>query len=131
VKITSAQEERAVALVTHDVEVTLGPGHEDAVRHEASMRREFFNDPGSIDADRDKYLAKVAEEIQQYLHDGFVDNTWPECPFHRRHPLWLHEGSWVCEQSLTRVARLGELRASRDSTGRYLILADGDHVAAV
>ena len=130
-KITSAHELRVVALVLHDVQVTLGAGQEDAVKREAAMRREFFNDPGSISVNLAEYLTNVAEKVQQYFHDCFVDSTWPECPFHRRHPLWLHDGNWVCEQLHTRIARLGDLRAVRDSTERYLIVVDGDHVPAV
>jgi hypothetical protein len=120
-KITRAHEARIVALLTHDVEATLGGGQNDVIRSEAAARREFFNDPHSIDADWDGYMEKVAEEVQQYFHDCFIDITWPECPLHRRHPLWLHHGSWTCEQLHAPIARLGELRASPDSAGHYVI----------
>jgi len=123
-EITSSHEARAVSLLTSDVEVTLGTDHEDFIRREASMRRTIFNDTDTIDAEPDQYLEKVAEEIQQYFHDCFVDTTWPACPFHHRHPLWLHDGYWTCEQLGAPVARIGDLRASRDATGRYVILVD-------
>jgi hypothetical protein len=123
VDITAADEARVVSLVQRDVEVTLGAGHEGFIRREASLRREFFNDPDSIDVAPDEYLQKVAEEVQQFFHDDFVDTTWPECPFHRRHPLWVQNRHWVCEQLGAPVAKLGELRAARDSAGRYSILA--------
>jgi hypothetical protein len=126
VRISLADEARAVALVTHDVEVTVGTGQQEVIRREASMRRTFFNEPDAIDVDSREYLQKVAEEIQQYFHDCFVDITWPECPLHRRHPLWLHQGSWTCEQMSVRVARLGELRTAHDSAGRYRIVVDRD-----
>jgi hypothetical protein len=87
VEITAADEARAVALLSHDVEVTIGAGHANVIRSEASTHRTFFNEPDSIDVDSGEYLEKVAEEVQQYFHDCFVDTTWPECPFHRRHPL--------------------------------------------
>jgi hypothetical protein len=130
VEITPADEARAVALLTQDVEVTIGVGHDDLIRGEASTRREFFNEPDTIDVDSNEYLEKVAEEIQEYFHDLYVDTTWPECPFHRRHPLWLHDGNWTCEQLRVPVARLGELRASRDSAGRYVILVGRDQTSA-
>ena len=46
----------------------------------------------------------VAEGIQQYLHDTFVDTTWPSCPLHPNHPLFLHllpddRLMWECESS--------------------------------
>jgi hypothetical protein len=130
VEIAAEDEARAVALLSNDVEVTLGAGHADVIRSEASTRRTFFNEPDTIDVDSDEYLEKVAEEVQQYFHDCFVDTTWPECPFHRRHPLWLHHGSWTCEQLDAPVARLGELRASRDSARRYVVHVDRDHSPA-
>lgn len=50
-----------------------------------------------------EYAQNVAEGMQQYLHDTFVDTSWPACPEHPHHPLWLHlrpEGSlaWQCDQ---------------------------------
>jgi hypothetical protein len=125
-RITSEDEARAVALITHDVEATLGSGQESVIRDEASTHRAFFNEPDTIELNADEYLEKVAEEVQQYFHDCFVDITWPACPFHRRHPLWLHDGAWVCEQLHAPVAPLGELRASRDPAGGYVIVADHD-----
>jgi hypothetical protein len=129
-EITSADEARAVSLIKKDVEVTLGVGHEDVVRREASMRRAFVNEPDTIDVDPDEYLEKVAEEVQQYFHDRFVDITWPACPFHHRHPLWLRDGYWTCEQLDATVAQGGELRASRAATGSYVVLADRDRAPA-
>jgi hypothetical protein len=126
VEITPADEARAVALLNHDVEVTLGTGQEDVIRHEASALRTMYNQPDIVHVDSERYLEKVVEEVQQYFHDCFVDTTWPQCPLHRRHPLWAHSGNWTCEQLNVPVARFGELYASRDSQGRYVIRADPD-----
>ena len=125
-KITAADEARATTLISHDVEVTLGGGHEELIRGQASRRRRFCNDPETIDVSTDEYLENVAEEIQQYFHDCFVDTVWPACPFHQRHPLWLHAGMWTCEQLSAGVARLGELRATHDSFAGYRIVVDRD-----
>jgi hypothetical protein len=111
-------------MLIHDVAATIGSGHEDAIRHEASARRAACNDPNCVTVDSAGYLELVAENIQQEFHDCFIDITWPECPLHRRHPLWLHGGSWVCEQLDAPLAALGELRTSCDSAGRYVILMD-------
>src|SRR6185436_16828699 len=108
----------------------LGAGQQDAIRREASIRREFFNEPDTVDVDAEEYLTNVAEKLQQYFHDCFVDITWPECPLHRRHPLWLHEGSWTCEHLSAPIARLGALRATRESAGRYRIVVNRDHPPA-
>lgn len=114
-KITRDHETRAIALITHDVEATLGTRHKDDIREQASLRR-------TIDAaGPDEYCVSVAEEVQQVFHDCYIDITWPRCPFHDRHPLWMHDGCWTCEELGARVAKLGELRATRDSAGRYVI----------
>jgi hypothetical protein len=126
-EITPADEGRAVSLLTHDVEVTLGTGQEDFIRHEASVFRAMYNAPDIVPVDSQEYLEKVAEEVQQHFHDWHIDTTWPECPLHRRHPLWVHDGSWTCEQLNLPVAALGELQASHDSSGRYVIRANLSH----
>ena len=127
-KIKPSDEARAVALLTNDVEVTIGTGHADVIRHDASMHRELFNERDDSDYTVEDYLSTVAEGVQQDFHDCFVDTTWPECPLHRRHPLWLRDGSWTCGR--VRVAALGELQASRDSAGHYIIRIDRDHTRA-
>jgi hypothetical protein len=48
--------------------------------------------------------------VQQYFHDLFIHTTWPSCPRHRRHPLWLHCEFWTCELDDVPIARLGELK---------------------
>src|SRR5262245_22627679 len=63
----------------------------------------------------DAYIDKVVEEVQQEIHDLFIDTTWPTCPFHPNHPLWLGNGYWVCAQNGVRVAPLGGLN-TRDGT---------------
>ena len=123
-RITATHEAHATALITHDVQVTLGTGQKGAIRREASMRRQFYNSPDAIRVTPEEYAFNLAEEIQQYFHDCHIDSTWPACPFHQRHPLWLHDGNWVCEQSQQRVARLGELRAHRDPAGGYRVVAE-------
>lgn len=55
----------------------------------------------------------MAEDAQQWLHDTFLDTTWPPCPDHGRHPLWWRTPSlfhvWTCEESGRPVCALGEL----------------------
>ena len=47
--------------------------------------------------------------VQQYFHDCSIDTSWPRCPRHPQHPLWLHEESWCCERDDIVIAKLGEL----------------------
>jgi hypothetical protein len=57
-------------------------------------------------------ILRAVEETQQWLHDTFLDTTWPACPEHPNHPLWLDENTppaWCCPTTGTRVALLGSL----------------------
>jgi hypothetical protein len=51
--------------------------------------------------------------VQQRLHDTFIHTTWPICPLHPQHPLWLdgdHDGAvWRCAQAGMDIAPLGSL----------------------
>jgi hypothetical protein len=102
--VTVADEARVIQLLRQDVAATLGAGYEKIIRDTAVRVRAFRNEPND-------YVEKVVEDVQQEFHDLFIDTTWPRCPLHSHHPLWLHDGYWLCEQAHTRVARLGELRA--------------------
>jgi len=52
---------------------------------------------------------KLVEDVQQEIHDTFVDTSWPACPRHGGHPLWYREGAWFCERLQAPVAALGTL----------------------
>lgn len=101
--VTDADVARLIAVLSQDVEATLGPGHEARVRRVATHIRDLRSNV-------DEYIEKVVEDVQQELHDLFIDTTWPACPLHRRHPLWLHDGHWTCTESQVPVAPLGQLR---------------------
>jgi hypothetical protein len=102
VVITDDDEDEIVRLVIADIDATLGPGYESLARANAARLREFIED-------LEHYFADVIEATQQDLHDHFIDTDWPKCPVHGRHPLWLHEGGWWCEQERVLIARVGEL----------------------
>jgi hypothetical protein len=45
------------------------------------------------------FAERVIENVQQRMHDEFIDTSWPECPAHGQHPLWIRGGSpwlWTC-----------------------------------
>lgn len=94
-------EQRVVSLVTPDVVATLGDKYADLVRSNASRLREFVN--------ADDYLRRVVDDVQQQIHDEFIDTDWPKCPLHQRHPLWFREGRWWCDEAGVSVAQLGKL----------------------
>lgn len=89
-------------LVTQDLLATVGPGFEEFAI-EAAARLRLFRDTLAA------YEQEVVDDVQQRLHDEFVDTTWPACPLHHHHPLWYSEGWWRCPQEGA-IARLGELR---------------------
>jgi hypothetical protein len=106
--------ERTVALVARDLVVTLGWSAEPAervVRSEAEGRARLDCWDEDVEA---AFPLAVADETQQLLHDTFEDTTWPACPTHRRHPLWLLSEdaglpTWRCPADATGYGRLGEL----------------------
>jgi hypothetical protein len=102
---SAADEARVAALLRADVEATLGPGFDASVVEAAARRRLFTIEPGV-------YAYDVVKDVQQYLHDTFIDTTWPSCLHHPHHPLWFSGGWWRCERSEEPIARLGAL-ASR------------------
>jgi len=100
----SAKYQRILRQLLNDVAATLGPerGAEPrAYALERAAEIPTFNAqaPGE----------KLVEDVQQTIHDLFIDTTWPACPRHLRHPLWYRDGAWWCEADGVLVARLGEL----------------------
>ncbi|HKG92415.1 MAG TPA: hypothetical protein VKA84_11005 [Gemmatimonadaceae bacterium] len=93
---------RTVRLLVADVTATLGAAHTAAVREIAD---------GVQGLDLPDHSRKCVDDVQQYLHDTFVDATWPTCPRHPRHPLDYRDGAWWCPHDNRPVARLGELAA--------------------
>ena len=103
--IDGEDEARVVDLLRRDVTSTLGTGHEAVVAEAATRIRRFSHD-------RDDFEARVVDDVQQYLHDTFVDTCWPRCPDHPHHPLWYSDKAWTCVQSGKRVAPLGGLAST-------------------
>jgi hypothetical protein len=100
--VPEADEDRVVALLRADVEATIGSGHSEAIVNAAARHRPHAGDPAG-------YVDEVVNDVQQYFHDTFVDTTWPSCPHHPNHPLWLSNGWWRCERVEEPIARLGTL----------------------
>jgi hypothetical protein len=68
----------------------------------AARRRPYADDPAQS-------VGGVVDDVQHYFHDAFVSTTWPLCPFHRNHPLWLSDEWWRCDRIEEPIARLGAL----------------------
>jgi hypothetical protein len=64
-----------------------------------------------LDLRAEDVLEKVVGDVQQRMHDEFVDTTWPRCPLHANHPLWYEGGVWRCPSSNAAQAELGQLQA--------------------
>jgi hypothetical protein len=89
-----------------DILATLGAAHEYAGGMFAAAVRDWHQD-------RDSYLQKVVDDVQQYFHDTFTDTTWPTCLRHPNHPMWLQESWWCCEKDNVRLVKLGEIEATK------------------
>ena len=106
---------QAVALVSRDLSATLGLSRETAealARREAVAAAEIMNEWDDDEVSWPLFLARVVEETQQWLHDTFIDTTWPRCPEHESHPLWLNDdesGGWACAATNTTVCPVGQL----------------------
>lgn len=110
-----------VALVDHDVRATLGRGLEPQVREIAQGLRAVFDEHADQEdagaepdpsRDLDMFFDRVVEDTQQYLQNHSIHSSWPPCPRHPQHRLWLVDDHWTCKQDGTTYARLGELTGS-------------------
>lgn len=114
VGVDPAEIERAVVLVGMDLSATLGFPSETAeavARREAITAAEIMNQ-WDDEVSWPRFLTRVLEETQQWLHDTFLDTTWPRCPEHGNHPLWLTDDDspgWACTSTNTAVCPVGHL----------------------
>jgi hypothetical protein len=106
-RILDAECERVRDLLTHDIGATIGVQTRDATI--ASRIRGFSENAAGMADGVDDYTRRFVDDVQQYLHDTFVDTTWPKCPRHPHHPLWFRDGWWWCERETAAIAKLGEL----------------------
>lgn len=90
----------AVELIAHDLTATLGWDHARAQAGACDAldnRMQFLLDdlageqldPATRQEVLEDLVVEAVEDLQQRLHDTFVDTTWPACPRHRRHPRGL------------------------------------------
>jgi len=63
---------------------------------------------GRMDGDIESLTQQLVDDVQEGLMD-LVDTSWPACPRHPNHPLWLRDGAWHCERDGVALAPLGEL----------------------
>lgn len=102
-----------------DVARTLGEEYRRFVLDVASDVRSLeIDDPAQ----------KVVDDVQQRIHDEFIDTICPACPRHGQHPLWYESGGWWCDRDKERIAPLGGLRSVRAPTFpiRVVFHDDGD-----
>ncbi len=76
---------------------------------------EYLTDPYWVDDDP-WWLHHLVESVQEQIQEDRIKTTWPPCPRHLSHPLWLEEPPapelwWVCRRDDQRIARLGALSA--------------------
>lgn len=100
--ISERDENHLIDLIARDLVGTVG-GSVESMAIESAAHLRLLCDTEA------EYLQRVVDDVQQRLHDEFIDTSWPECPLHGGHPLWFSDGWWRC--GATAVARLGELRS--------------------
>jgi len=99
--IGDAQFQRLMGLLRADLSAT-GLTCDDIVLEEANRVRLYAGHA-------ETYEDEVVDQVQQRVHDEFIDTTWPACPQHPNHPLWIGDGWWRCIAAGTAVAQLGHL----------------------
>lgn len=98
------------ALISRDHSATLGLPSETAealARREAVAAAQVMSE-WDDDVSWPQFLTRVVEETQQWLHDTFLDTTWPKCPEHGNHPLWVNDEenpAWACASRTPRSAQ--------------------------
>lgn len=100
--VSDWDEADTIERLGRDVAATVGAAHLDQVRATGRRVRQF-------EQERDAYIERVVEEVQQHVHCCFIDTAWPACPLHPNHPMVFRFGWWVAHGRP--VARLGELKA--------------------
>ena len=104
--VSASEREEVERLIVRDVVGTLGTAYEVHILSVASTRAlELFN---FVESGHD-FRSRLIDDVQQQIHDTFVDVRWPRCPRHPKHALWFADGSWTCTIDKVTVARLGQL----------------------
>jgi hypothetical protein len=116
--ISEVEERRVTALLCADAEATVGSGYEHAIAAAAARRRDYSYGPTAPAT----YADDVADDVQQRMHDEFIDTSWPSCPRHPKIPMGSHQGDWCCDGDP--IAPLGALSILRthEETRRYCSL---------
>jgi hypothetical protein len=98
--------EQLIRRLTNDLLATIGLAFEAEVRRNALLAATYIDELTHFEM-------AVVDEVQQFIHDERLDTTWPTCPLHGRHPLWIRMAAgglgWHCDQDHREIAKLGEL----------------------
>lgn len=106
--VLTPDQEGVVEAISRDAMATLRVDREaDLVSSLSTQARALLDLHGTSSIDR--FTQRLVDDFQQRMHDEFIDVSWPRCPRHPNHPLWLIEGIWRCTKDDVAVARLGEL----------------------
>jgi hypothetical protein len=100
--VTDAQMADVVERLSRDLRNSGRGSYVDVVQEFADHALEYIDDPAY-------FVERVVEDVHNFILDDVI--TWPVCPHHPHHPLWYHDGAWICEQAGLVVAPLGELTA--------------------
>ena len=113
---TDAQVSDVVERLSRDLRSTGMASYLYLVGREVAHARELFDHPNFFMAKDDPrrfewFEEKIVEDVQQDILDSII--VWPPCPHHPNHPLWYHDGNWVCEQEQVSIATVGALPGQR------------------
>jgi hypothetical protein len=130
-RVSDRDEAEAVELLGRDVKATLGMPLVDLVRSTAHHHRQFTDD-------RDAYVERVVEDIQQYVHDGEHRGPRPSLSVRlhseRSLNITVRKFELVCDLPLERAFKT-DVSADDKAVRRYReahsVLSRGDHYLLV
>ena len=106
-------EERAVVeALGRDVAATVGVSDQAAYASWLISETLDLLSRTSLIYDLPSFREYVVDHFQQRMHDEFIDVSWPRCPRHPNHPMWLKDGAWWCTRDNVSIAPLGKLPAA-------------------
>ena len=98
--------EQLFRLLLSDVAQTIGPECREEIG-------QFARSEVALNPHRTHDARELVDAVQQYIHDCFIDTTWPACPRHPNHPLAFNGREWCCPADGVPAAALGQLAGRR------------------
>lgn len=116
-RVLTLEQQHVIQALVHDVGATIGLKDEAEFTAWLLAQGRDALEKSRSKTDLASFRDELVADFQQGVHDEFIDVSWPRCPRHPNHPMWLQDGAWWCTKDDVRIAKLGAL-PSRQTMGR-------------